>query len=113
MPNLKPKRHYLLAGKKSLHQTFGLDVMWFGRCLGIGTVRPYEKYKYGQLTQKCGADCRAMDTNAASVSVHFIVRRHLISKERWQFTKQTDSKVSRVAMNGPYSKGTDVQMYTS
>lgn len=38
---------------------------------------------------------------------------HLKSKDRWLFKKQIDNKMSRVAITGLYSKGTDGETCSS
>lgn len=72
--------------------------------------------EHGNLVgvQCVGSRCRNTPTanwvfgaTAASRSADAIVQQDLNSKEWWRCTKRVDSKTSRVAISGLYSKGTD------
>ena len=65
------------------------------------------------VTQKCGDDWLFLGTSFAKTSAELITGNFLKSKDRKFNVKQVDSKTSRVAMIGLYSKDTDGQMYTS
>lgn len=87
---------------------FSLIHKWSGRCLETGTVKHPLR-----ISQKCGDGRLIFGTSAASASAGYIAGSFLKLKDRKLIAKQTDSKVSRIAMNGLYSKDTDVQTYTS
>lgn len=69
--------------------------------------------KCAVITEKSGADWCTIGANTASISADRVLWWCLKWKHRCQIKKWGDSKPSKVAISGSYSKGTNGKMYTS
>ena len=71
------------------------------------------KKSYNLISEMSGRRTDARCESRKDKCFTYFDKLHLKSKDRWLFKKQIDNKMSRVAITGLYSKGTDGETYSS
>lgn len=71
------------------------------------------KKSYNLISEMSGCRTGVRCESCKDKCFTYFDKLHLKSKDRWLFKKQIDNKMSRVAITGLYSKGTDGETYSS
>lgn len=71
------------------------------------------KKSYNLISEMSGRRAGVRCESRKDKCFTYFDKLHLKSKDRWLFKKQIDNKMSRVAITGLYSKGTDGETYSS